>query len=598
MQPVFSANYALEIISPKASGSGSPAIPSTNRIFKAYPGIEYNIRAAVRGGLYPYTYALSNAPSGMTINSRTGVITWTNPQSDATNITLTVTDAEGTQAQSTWSITVSTTGFLFVQTGYAGTQTGSISQPFNSLLSLLQNTGDGSYRNHAVYFREGTYYLTEYNDEYRRPGNATGKYGMNVGFQCPFTWIAYPGETVTINGDGRYLMSANVWFDRLNFTDFGDYLIISDSSKSYNTLRRCTFSNIVAVTSINENQGVFFTWDEGAGYYLVMQDNIVSNFTGVSGLGSLYNTHRALIENNYIHSAGGTGMTGFNSSIAPKYQTNYLTVRGNKVITSSDGAISWYLNSSLSEASDIEILYNLFVRIGTGGEMAVHHWNPHGNTGRLYYHRNTTVGYRNEFRDEADPCGDGPWSFTNNVFQHTINTLSNWGCVTYTNNLAGSLTAGYVDANNEYKLVSGQSAYVGSRGWQLSDGLTPMELALDTTAPEVAITTTDQTINNSIVTAVGTATDAVGVTSCKWSLTGAVSASVGTICTGTTSWSCATSGYSAGANDLYLGCGDVAGNWSTSAHIHITYTQGTKSIAIGGGSQSITLGGGSQTITW
>lgn len=124
------------------------------------------------------------------------------------------------------------------------------------------------------------------------------------------------------------------------------------------------------------------------------------------------------------------------------------------------------------------------------------------------------------------------------------------------------------------------------------------ETTSDSTAPSVTITSTDSTIYTNTLSTTGTATDAVGVTSCKWSLSGAVSASVGTLCTGTTSWSCATSGYSSGANDLYLGCGDAAGNWSTSAHIHVTYTQGNKSIALGGGSQSITIGGGSQTITW
>ena len=68
------ALFPLEITNIKASGTGTPAIPSTNRIFRAYPGIEYNIRAAVIGGDYPYTYELSGQPSGMTINSRTGEI--------------------------------------------------------------------------------------------------------------------------------------------------------------------------------------------------------------------------------------------------------------------------------------------------------------------------------------------------------------------------------------------------------------------------------------------------------------------------------------------------------------------------------------------
>src|SRR5688572_17024316 len=63
------ANYPLELVSPRAAGSspssGQPAISANNRIFWAYPGIEYNIRATVIGGKYPYRFALSNAPTGM-----------------------------------------------------------------------------------------------------------------------------------------------------------------------------------------------------------------------------------------------------------------------------------------------------------------------------------------------------------------------------------------------------------------------------------------------------------------------------------------------------------------------------------------------------
>jgi hypothetical protein len=104
----------LEITNIKPAGTGDPVIPSTNRIFRAYPGIEYNIRAAVIGGTYPYTYSLNNAPEGMTINSRTGEIVWPNPQLDASDIQLSVKDSENTTVSTAWSITVSANGFLFV----------------------------------------------------------------------------------------------------------------------------------------------------------------------------------------------------------------------------------------------------------------------------------------------------------------------------------------------------------------------------------------------------------------------------------------------------------------------------------------------------
>lgn len=86
----------------------------------------------------------------------------------------------------------------------------------------------------------------------------------------------------------------------------------------------------------------------------------------------------------------------------------------------------------------------------------------------------------------------------------------------------------------------------------------------DTTAPTVTFTTSSpQTITSDSLTVIGTASDAVGVTSCKYRIGSEPGASAGTACTGTTSWTCATSGYTRGTNTLYVGCGDAAGNWGS-----------------------------------
>ena len=72
----------------------------------------------------------------------------------------------------------------------------------------------------------------------------------------------------------------------------------------------------------------------------------------------------------------------------------------------------------------------------------------------------------------------GPFDYKNNVIVNgqTYKFEENLACVTETDNLKASVVADVVDASNEYKLIAGQSGYVGSRGWQLSDGSTPLEL--------------------------------------------------------------------------------------------------------------------------
>ena len=90
----YGNNQTLSILNIKPAGTGTPALSANARIFRAYPGIEYNIRAGVVGGQYPYTFSLSNAPAGMTVSNK-GVVSWANPASSASNITLRATDQDG-----------------------------------------------------------------------------------------------------------------------------------------------------------------------------------------------------------------------------------------------------------------------------------------------------------------------------------------------------------------------------------------------------------------------------------------------------------------------------------------------------------------------
>ena len=93
----------------------------------------------------------------------------------------------------------------------------------------------------------------------------------------------------------------------------------------------------------------------------------------------------------------------------------------------------------------------------------------------------------------------------------------------------------------------------------------------DSTAPSVTADDTTKAVSTDAYTAEGDATDAVGVDGCKWRMTSAPDANNGTACTGTTAWSCSTSGYSSGSNTLYVGCYDAAGNYGTDT-VTVTYT--------------------------
>ncbi len=136
-----------------------------------------------------------------------------------------------------------------------------------------------------------------------------------------------------------------------------------------------------------------------------------------------------------------------------------------------------------------------------------------------------------------------------------------------------------VDLGDTYKLGLGSTS-----SWPSSvitvdrDTYTPWDIGAfeyegDTTSPVVVISTSDPSnISIDSLAISGTATDAVGVSSCKFRIGSAPDASNGTVISGTTSWSGTATGFAAGVNTLYVGCTDVAANWGSDS-ITVNYNR-------------------------
>ena len=118
----------------------------------------------------------------------------------------------------------------------------------------------------------------------------------------------------------------------------------------------------------------------------------------------------------------------------------------------------------------------------------------------------------------------------------------------------------------QFKIVGTTAATFVSMNWNV-----------DTTAPETTISTSSpQGISTDSLTVTGTASDDTAVSGCKFRMSSEPDATHGTACTGTTSFSCATSGYSSGANTLYVECYDAAGNYDSGNSITVNYTPPTQ----------------------
>jgi len=471
------AYQPLQVISPRASGTGSPAIPSTHRIFSAYPGLAYKIRAQVVGGDYPYSFALNNAPAGMTVDSK-GYIRWPNPQANAQNIGLRITDSSGNSINTSWSINVQTSGFRFVDINAPTNGNGSLTSPYNSIANMALTAAATD----IIYFRSGRYPV---------PARGTHTIGNASAYQWrnPDTatkWIAYPGASVTIDlTNNRYFYEAtNVpfYFDGLTFYQGREYFFRAISTSTYVTFLDNTFDTLTLERpNYNSNQETYFTMHGGKGYFLTFQGNKFSGFRGTQGIGSLYDQDTILVENNHFTDFSGANSTG--QVLAFKTAIINLTLRGNVVIlpASSDfGIMGSSLNSQFTGGTEhgtysenIEVLYNYFRHDGSG----LVEFNRFNNQRTTWVYRNTFASRLQMTYLDVD-C-NGPWIINNNVFQNASSGLSyhyscsgNYtACVSQSGNVGA--TSGLI--NLEGKLLPGHITNLGLAGWQFPDGSTPME---------------------------------------------------------------------------------------------------------------------------
>jgi hypothetical protein len=475
----LAANYSLELVSPRAAGttpsSGSDAISAQNRIFRAYPGLAYNIRAVVVGGAYPYTFSLSGAPSGMSINASTGEINWPNPPAGTVTPTITVRDAEGTERSSPWTITVGTTGFKFVDAANGQrhpTGNGGVSSPWRTLSDVV----NGGSTNDIVYFRSGTYNALDL------PRTSTGSAWERVELDdAPNKWIAYPGETPVIDfgyrvgGEPGVIIrpsSENVYidgFEARNVRVIGFQL----HTGSFGVIRRTRFFdlNTTRVNLDGSNASFIMTMsaysdsDTGGGMgswgqYLTIQDCRFTNAPADLAL-KTYSQWKMLIEDNEF--------SAMNIATELKADMPQFTYRHNRHTGITNIAIGGNMHSVTTHG---EINFNLVNSPSGNFALDV---NQDGQAKRIDVYRNTFLG---RVRVRNVDLTDGPFRLLNNVIVNNdsgtrvlLEGVLDLLRVTLLDNLTGSASQNVVDATGA--LTANYQQYVGTRGWQVGNVVLP-----------------------------------------------------------------------------------------------------------------------------
>lgn len=471
--------YALQITMPTAT------LPTGHRALFAYPGLAYTIPVCCMGGVYPYAYALSNAPAGMTIDQATGVITWTNPQSNANNVQVTVTDTKGLTVSVTWSITVTTTEFRFVDAASGNNANNGIlvaaggTGPWQTL-SAAHGAAAG---NLLLYLRTGTYNFNGVTTSSSGHGLRTT---WNVTSQ-PTTWIAYPGESPVVDyqytGGTDYpwtqidiASGGHAWFSGLRF--------YRGPSTHFLRMQTTLGGQFVLWNNEFDTQGPGVDGENSSCVMFEANGGLHGSgsvFIGNTGHGvtdsvvlKSYEQDDLLVADNTVYA--GTYVTDMDAPLAIKGSHEHVEVRGNR-------GYNWpaeIIGSSWWTVNDAEIRFNNIERVAGSGSDTLRLNETGIAVGPCYVSRNTIRG-----RIGVDALtGSGPYVFTNNVivnadvgntvpyltmFTHSdssVITSASSGTPTGAQNLAGSEAANIIDADG---LLVGayRTTYLGTQGHEV-----------------------------------------------------------------------------------------------------------------------------------
>ncbi len=455
------AQYPLEVTNIR------PGMSPGHRLSRAYPGLAYDIRAAVIGGAYPYMFTLVNAPPGMAINHDSGEITWPNPNATATP-TMVVVDAEGSRVAVSWTITVTTDGFRFVD-AVAGTHaegngcssgcgTGTAESPWRTISDAYLRSRGGE----VIYFRTGTYGVLDLPES--RVGSDWERVEFNEATR-PVIWLAHPGERPVLDFGYKAGVEAG---PLIRFTGDNVYIDGLDTANSHviafqvvsGTRTGATFRRLrmrAHGPGIDGSNAAFImtTTDPTPTNYMVIQDCEFSQVTGSAVTIKIYAQQKLLIEDTVHHDTP--------VAIELKDDVRQFTVRRNRFYDVARTAIGGNMHEVTTHG---EILFN-YVRAGLALDL-----NQDGMAGEIHVYRNTFVG-RVQVRNTD--TADGRFYLVNNVIVNTdggrdsrvfLSEVSDPSRIRLKDNLAGTPSEKMVDA--EGRLIGRYISYIGRCGHELA----------------------------------------------------------------------------------------------------------------------------------
>ncbi|MFY3383537.1 right-handed parallel beta-helix repeat-containing protein [Paracidovorax sp. MALMAid1276] len=389
----------------------------------AHPGIAYESRPGLVGGLYPYEYRLQSLTlngvaqslAAATLDARLGTLRFT-PRSEGTYLaTVEVRDSSATPQLMTTTVQIESAAARFVFVAPQGVDDaarGSMAAPYRTLAyALARTTGQ-----QAVVLRRGTYAAA----------------GVQLIDSRAKQLLAYPDEVVTLdmaeagNLTVRTTALPMARIEGMDVINVKQYGIVSDPSRAGLVVRNVRFVNGVEGPNRSENPGFILGWGDTSPvsrHKLLIQDNDFGRYRGAAYAFVLFDAGNSLVEENQVRLGAGVngGFHDKDNAQNNTYRRNYLE------FDAAESGNSGIHISAQANSENVHIHHNLLVNapivLGTQCFQSTCFMREHN------VHHNTLAGGRiRQSWGVFNPSSDGTRVFHNIIASRTLPPYAGLSC--------------------------------------------------------------------------------------------------------------------------------------------------------------------------
>lgn len=442
----------------------------------AHSGMEYTIPVGVQGGAWPFVYQILEAPAGATIgqyysDADYGVVRWSPPASGSFKFKVRIIDQDQNTITATWNVTVDDSQFVFIQDGYAGTQSGTITEPLESIADWYQgDVNDNTYHNKIIVLRGGNYTLTG------DAANADGNCRLEAATKTP-SIIGYPSETPIVDCASSKLVNGSSGLDDIfiagiRWENSRQDVLNAHFHWALGVVNRPVwwdnyFFNAGPGTAGTDNTCAVFVSEKGTHKFNILYSgNVHDGFSNAAGNGSycdFYSSSYILVEGN--EAKNSTTNNGF----WMKATSTFVTVRNNKAVENVNGgqiAIGYSGTSVITPPHSHEVCWNqIAIQDNASPLLWAVSINQMGATYNSFIYRNTFVGGTTTIRF----VGAENYKTDGNVV--VSNNLAGWDTSimdTVDANVTGSESAGITDANGVL-IGAFRTSHLGTAGHEIAE---------------------------------------------------------------------------------------------------------------------------------